>query len=93
MCSLREGCNVILPGQYFDGETGLHYNTARDYDPAVGRYVESDPVGQYPDGESDTRDGQSDPSCTQNPPSGGSRGQGGGHKPAPVAPSLDANGA
>jgi RHS repeat-associated protein len=44
-CSLREGRNVILPGQYFDGETGLHYNMARDYDPALGRYVESDPIG------------------------------------------------
>ena len=37
--------NLRLPGQYFDGETGLNYNMARDYDPAVGRYVESDPVG------------------------------------------------
>jgi RHS repeat-associated protein len=45
MCSLRRGCNVILPGQYFDVETGLSYNDARDYDPAVGRYVESDLIG------------------------------------------------
>jgi RHS repeat-associated protein len=29
----------------FDGEAGLHYNMARDYDPAVGRYIESDRVG------------------------------------------------
>ena len=28
-----------------DAETGLNYNMARDYDPAVGRYVESDPLG------------------------------------------------
>jgi RHS repeat-associated protein len=37
--------NLRLPGQYFDSETGLHYNYFRDYDPATGRYVESDPIG------------------------------------------------
>jgi RHS repeat-associated protein len=26
-------------------ETGLNYNYLRDYDPQVGRYAESDPVG------------------------------------------------
>ena len=45
MCSLRRGRNVILPGQYYDAETGLSYNMARDYDPATGRYIQSDPVG------------------------------------------------
>jgi RHS repeat-associated protein len=44
-CSLREGRNVILPGQVFDGEAGLHQNGFRDYDPAVGRYAQSDPIG------------------------------------------------
>ncbi|GAB6041819.1 RHS repeat-associated core domain-containing protein [Endothiovibrio diazotrophicus] len=34
-----------FPGQYQDAETGLFYNYFRDYDPASGRYVESDPVG------------------------------------------------
>jgi RHS repeat-associated protein len=34
-----------LPGQYFDKETNLAYNYLRDYDPAIGRYVESDPIG------------------------------------------------
>jgi RHS repeat-associated protein len=37
--------NLRLPGQYFDSETGLHYNYFRDYDPATGRYVQSDPAG------------------------------------------------
>lgn len=37
--------NLRFPGQYFDQETGLHYNYFRDYDPTTGRYVESDPIG------------------------------------------------
>ena len=37
--------NLRFPGQYFDAETGLHYNYYRDYDPSTGRYVESDPIG------------------------------------------------
>jgi len=37
--------NLRLPGQIFDGQAGLHANGFRDFDPAVGRYVESDPTG------------------------------------------------
>jgi RHS repeat-associated protein len=37
--------NLRFPGQYYDQETGLHYNYFRDYDPSTGRYVESDPIG------------------------------------------------
>lgn len=37
--------SLRLAGQYFDAETGLHYNYMRDYDPATGRYVQSDPLG------------------------------------------------
>lgn len=37
--------NLRFPGQYYDAETGLHYNMARYYDPSIGRYLESDPVG------------------------------------------------
>ncbi|AKA85922.1 RHS repeat-associated core domain-containing protein [Pseudomonas synxantha] len=32
-------------GQYFDAETGLHYNTFRYYDPGVGRFTTQDPIG------------------------------------------------
>jgi RHS repeat-associated protein len=37
--------NLRYPGQYFDAESGPHYNYFRDYDPATGRYVGSDPIG------------------------------------------------
>ncbi len=37
--------NLRYPGQYFDAETGTHYNYFRDYNPRVGRYSQSDPIG------------------------------------------------
>jgi len=37
--------NLRFPGQYYDSETGKHYNYFRDYDPSIGRYAESDPIG------------------------------------------------
>jgi RHS repeat-associated protein len=42
---VRERSIELLPGQYFDKETNLHYNMARDYDPVIGRYIQSDPIG------------------------------------------------
>ncbi len=37
--------NLRFQGQYFDDETGLHYNTFRYYDPEVGRFITQDPIG------------------------------------------------
>ncbi len=38
--------NQRFPGQYFDKETGLHQNHFRDgYNPAIGGYTQSDPIG------------------------------------------------
>jgi RHS repeat-associated protein len=34
-----------FPGQVFDAETGLMQNWNREYNPRIGRYIESDPVG------------------------------------------------
>ena len=41
----RYTLNLRFPGQYFDEETGLHYNYYRDYDPHTGRYIQPDPIG------------------------------------------------
>ncbi|MCR6490265.1 DUF6531 domain-containing protein [Amycolatopsis sp. OK19-0408] len=39
------GTPLRFAGQYFDAESGLHYNFFRYYDPATGRYASPDPIG------------------------------------------------
>ena len=34
-----------LQNQYFDEETGLHYNFFRYYEPVLGRFITQDPIG------------------------------------------------
>lgn len=37
--------DIGFPGQSLDDETGLWHNGYRDYNPATGRYIQSDPIG------------------------------------------------
>nr|WP_281417058.1 RHS repeat-associated core domain-containing protein [Kistimonas asteriae] len=37
--------NLRFAGQYYDDETALNYNLFRDYDPSLGWYIQSDPIG------------------------------------------------
>ena len=37
--------NLRWPGHYYDPDTGLHCNRHRYYDPTLGRFLQSDPLG------------------------------------------------
>ena len=47
--TVSDGLKANIPfrfqGQYYDEESGLHYNRFRYYDPAIGRFVSQDPIG------------------------------------------------
>ncbi|MBB4811318.1 RHS repeat-associated protein [Acinetobacter johnsonii] len=43
--NLLEQTNLRFQGQYYDKETGLHYNRYRYYEPHSARYVSKDPIG------------------------------------------------
>lgn len=36
---------IRMQGQYFDEESGLHYNRYRYYDPSTGSFISQDPIG------------------------------------------------
>ena len=52
--------NERFPGQWFQLESGLHYNWHRHYDPSLGRYTQPDPLG-FVDGPSQYAYGRNSP--------------------------------
>ncbi|MFL6635313.1 MAG: RHS repeat-associated core domain-containing protein, partial [Massilia sp.] len=44
---IGEAQPVRFQGQYYDDESGLHYNRFRYYDPDIGRFVSIDPIGFF----------------------------------------------
>ncbi|MGK5547108.1 putative T7SS-secreted protein [Streptomyces sp. URMC 127] len=80
-----------FPGQYYDPETGLHYNYHRHYDPETARYTSPDPLGLTPAPNPAT---YVDNPHTWSDPLGLMRcGQGHGHRGEAEGPGNAANGA
>jgi len=48
-CAAMSGTSIGYTGQRFDPETGLYYYKNRHYKPAIGRFLQPDPLG-YEDG-------------------------------------------
>ena len=81
--------NLRYPGQYFQIETGLHYNHHRMYDPVTGRYTQPDPL-RFVDGPSVYAYAKNSPlMVTDRLGLAGSAGQY-PHSPAPMAPASSA---
>jgi RHS repeat-associated protein len=80
-----------FPGQYYDSETGTHYNYFRDFDPTIGRYTQSDPIGL--DGGMNAYSYANDPLTRMDPL--GLMGRGSGafmSRPVPPAPRVRPDG-
>ncbi len=43
--------NCFRSGKYFDDKSGLYYNQARWYDPALGRFISESPISPYAEEE------------------------------------------
>jgi RHS repeat-associated protein len=39
------GNSYLFTGRYYDAETGLYYYRARVYNPYIGRFLQTDPIG------------------------------------------------
>ncbi|MBK7657953.1 MAG: RHS repeat-associated core domain-containing protein [Betaproteobacteria bacterium] len=92
----RFAINLRFPGQYLDVEAGAQYNYFRDYEPAIGRYVQSDPIGLA--GGINTYAYVYDSPLSTSDPQGlmgrGGRGASGGYwgrQPKPGGPQLNGN--
>jgi RHS repeat-associated protein len=85
---------IRFQGQYFDEETGLHYNRYRYYDPLAGRFISKDPIGLK--GGLNLHSYVSNPTVWVDPlglASTGPKTSGAGRKPKTGKPNIDNRGA